>query len=331
MSAAASAVLQKDIELPIVVPKQKDVLTNFFLAATAASMASVITNPLEVVKTRMQLQNELVESSGRAVARVYKNPFQSLALIARTEGIRGLQSGLNMTIMYQFMIAGTRFGLYEPAKRALGVEKGESMYLVKNYAAGMLSGAVSSFTGNPFYLVRARLQASGSGAVTRGRHVYTSAFQGFKSVYQSDGLGGFFRGIGGAVPRVSFGSATQLSSYEFFKDMLLARPYLGYTFEDRTVMLHLSASVLAGFFCVTAMNPFDVISVRLYNQPLDPQTGKGLLYTGPIDCARKTLMTEGIRGAFKGWTVQYIRLGPHTVFTFLFWEQLKLAYDKFTS
>ncbi|RHY43962.1 hypothetical protein DYB38_004688 [Aphanomyces astaci] len=228
------------------------------------------------------------------------------------------------------MIAGTRFGLYDPAKRALGVEKGQSTYLVKNYLAGMLSGAVSSFTGNPFYLVRARLQASNSGAVTRGRHVYTSAFQGFKSVYQTDGVGGFFRGIGGAIPRVSFGSATQLSSYEFFKDMLLRRPYLGYSFQDQTVLLHLSASILAGFFCVTAMNPFDVISVRLYNQPLDPLTGKGLLYTGPLDCARKTLVTEGVKGAFKGWTVQYIRLGPHTVFTFLFWEQLKLAYEKIT-
>ncbi|RHY27404.1 hypothetical protein DYB32_007700 [Aphanomyces invadans] len=226
------------------------------------------------------------------------------------------------------MIAGTRFGLYEPAKRALGVEKGQPGYLIKNYLAGMASGAVSSFTGNPFVRPVHPPRPSNSGAVTRGRHVYTSAFQGFKAVYQSDGLSGFFRGIGGAIPRVSFGSATQLSSYEFFKDMLLARPYLGYQFQDKTVYLHLGASVLAGFFCVTAMNPFDVISVRLYNQPLDPQTGKGLLYTGPIDCARKTLMTEGIRGAFKGWTVQYIRLGPHTVFTFLFWEQLKLAYDR---
>ncbi|KAG9407693.1 hypothetical protein AC1031_002410 [Aphanomyces cochlioides] len=324
--SSSGVVVQNDLAVPkvAVAPKEKDVLTNFFLAATAASMAAVITNPLEVVKTRMQLQNELVDSSGRAITRVYKNPFQSLALIARTEGIRGIQSGLNMTIMYQFMIAGTRFALYEPAKKLCGVDKTQPTYLVNNFVAGVLSGAVSSFTGNPFYLVRARLQAANSGAVTHGRHVYTSAFQGFKAVYQSDGLLGFFRGIGSAIPRVSFGSATQLTCYEYFKDMLLER----YHFRDQTVALHFTSALLTGFFCVTAMNPFDVISVRLYNQPLDLKTGKGLLYTGPIDCAKKTLMTEGIRGAFKGWTVQYIRLGPHTVFTFLFWEQLKLAYDR---
>ncbi|OQR84569.1 hypothetical protein ACHHYP_13240 [Achlya hypogyna] len=314
-----------------VAPKDKTVLTSFFLAATAASCASVLTNPLEVVKTRMQLQNELVEASSKAVERVYKNPFQSLYVIGRQEGLRGLQSGLGMTIAYQFMIAGTRFGLHEPAKRLVGAERGADWYWGRTYMAGVLSGAASSFTGNPFYLVRARLQASNSGAVTRGRHQYASALEGFRAVYATDGLKGFFRGIGGAVPRVSFGSATQLTCYEYFKGMLLAQPCPGHVrFEDQTVLLHLSASILTGFFCVTAMNPFDVISVRLYNQPLDPKTGKGLLYTGPIDCAQKTLAKEGIRGAFKGWTVQYVRLGPHTVFTFLFWEQLKLAYDKFT-
>ncbi|OQS04620.1 solute carrier family 25 member 34 [Thraustotheca clavata] len=310
-------------------PKEKDVLTSFFLAATAASGASIITNPLEVVKTRMQLQNELVEASSKAVERVYKNPFQSLYVIGRQEGLRGLQSGLGMTLAYQFMIAGTRFGLHDPAKRLVGAEKGQNYYWTRLYLAGVLSGAASSFTGNPFYLVRARLQASNSSAVTRGRHQYSSAFEGFKAVYAQDGLQGFFRGIGGAVPRVSFGSATQLTCYEYFKGMLLNQPCPSiYQFNDSTVMLHLSASILTGFFCVTAMNPFDVVSVRLYNQPLDPLTGKGLLYDGPIDCAQKTLAKEGIRGAFKGWTVQYVRLGPHTVFTFLFWEQLKLAYDK---
>ncbi|KDO20760.1 hypothetical protein SPRG_13511 [Saprolegnia parasitica CBS 223.65] len=311
-------------------PKDKDVLTSFFLAATAASCASVLTNPLEVVKTRMQLQNELVEASSKAVERVYKNPFQALYVIGRQEGVRGLQSGLGMTIAYQFMIAGTRFGLHDPAKRLVGAEKGADWYWTRTYVAGVLSGAASSFTGNPFYLVRARLQASNSGAVTRGRHQYASALEGFKAVLATDGLKGFFRGIGGAVPRVSFGSATQLTCYEYFKGMLLSQPIPStYVFHDQTVALHLSASILTGFFCVTAMNPFDVVSVRLYNQPLDA-TGKGLLYDGPIDCAQKTLAKEGIKGAFKGWTVQYLRLGPHTVFTFLFWEQLKQAYDRFT-
>ncbi|KDO20065.1 hypothetical protein SPRG_21388 [Saprolegnia parasitica CBS 223.65] len=289
-------------------PKDKDVLTSFFLAATAASCASVLTNPLEVVKTRMQLQNELVEASSKAVERVYKNPFQALYVIGRQEGVRGLQSGLGMTIAYQFMIAGTRFGLHDPAKRLVGRREGRGLVLDAD--------------------VRCR-RALGRCVVVHGQP-YASALEGFKAVLATDGLKGFFRGIGGAVPRVSFGSATQLTCYEYFKGMLLSQPIPStYVFHDQTVALHLSASILTGFFCVTAMNPFDVVSVRLYNQPLDA-TGKGLLYDGPIDCAQKTLAKEGIKGAFKGWTVQYLRLGPHTVFTFLFWEQLKQAYDRLT-
>jgi len=33
--------------------------------------------------------------------------------------------------------------------------------------------------------------------------------------------------------------------------------------------------------------------------------------------------TEGIRGFFKGFMPNYIRLGPHTVLCFVFWDALR--------
>lgn len=65
------------------------------------------------------------------------------------------------------------------------------------------------------------------------------------------------------------------------------------------------------------MNPFDVVATRIYNQKV------GERYAGPIDCLKQTFKTEGISGFFKGWFPHYLRLGPHTILTFLFWEQFK--------
>lgn len=50
--------------------------------------------------------------------------------------------------------------------------------------------------------------------------------------------------------------------------------------------------MVAGLVVTTAMNPFDVISTRLYTQ------GGGVTerYTGPLDCAVKTVRAEGFRG-----------------------------------
>ena len=49
----------------------------------------------------------------------------------------------------------------------------------------------------------------------------------------------------------------------------------------------------------TSMTPFDVVSTRLYNQPVDPKTGKGTVYKGIVDCALKIFKTEGFLGFYK--------------------------------
>lgn len=61
------------------------------------------------------------------------------------------------------------------------------------------------------------------------------------------------------------------------------------------------ASMISGFLVCIGMNPFDVVSTRMYNQAVDPTTGRGLTYRNPIDCFRKTVKSEGIAGLYKGF------------------------------
>lgn len=51
--------------------------------------------------------------------------------------------------------------------------------------------------------------------------------------------------------------------------------------------------------------------------------GKGLLYNGIIDCFIKMAKTEGALGFFKGWGPCYLRIGPHSLLTLVFWDFLK--------
>ncbi len=45
-----------------------------------------------------------------------------------------------------------------------------------------------------------------------------------------------------------------------------------------------------------------------------------------MDCLVKTVRNEGLRALQKGWLAQYARLGPHTVLTFVFLEQVKPVF-----
>jgi solute carrier family 25 protein 34/35 len=70
---------------------------------------------------------------------------------------------------------------------------------------------------------------------------------------------------------------------------------------------HFMSSMLSGAAVTTAMNPLDVVSTRLYNQ--SSNTGERY-YKGWIDCVLKTARAEGWHGFYKGYTAQYLRLGP---------------------
>lgn len=38
-------------------------------------------------------------------------------------------------------------------------------------------------------------------------------------------------------------------------------------------------------------------------------TGHGHLYSGVMDCLRKTVAAEGLRGLYKGWLPNWLRIG----------------------
>ncbi|GCB68971.1 hypothetical protein scyTo_0008309, partial [Scyliorhinus torazame] len=100
-------------------------------------------------------------------------------------------------------------------------------------------------------------------------------------------------------------------------------------FSSDSWLVGLAGGMMSSVAVVITMTPFDVISTRLYNQPVD-EVGKGRLYKGFWDCLLKVSCKEGILGLYKGIGPGYFRLGPHTVFSLLFWDELKkLAYPDY--
>lgn len=267
---------------------------------------------MEVVKTRLQLDGEGAKLSKSS--RQYHGIGHALKSIGQTEGIRGLQAGLTPALAYQVTMNGCRLGLYEPVQHLL-----KDNFQVDTTAAwakalaGALSGAVGASLGSPMYLVKSRLQAQSKFFKAKEAHSYTGVIDAFRKIYGAEGFKGLFRGVDGALPRVMCGSATQLSSYDTFKGYIA-----GLGVIPAGVPQHLAASLLASLLTVTVMNPLDVVSTRLYQS-----AGKATFYTGPLDCLIKTVRAEGIFALQKGWLAQYARLGPHTVLTFIFLEQVK--------
>lgn len=304
-------------------------LGGFIAGGIAACGAVTFTNPIELIKTRMQLQGEL--SASADAPKLYRNPVQAAGVIFKNEGVRGLQQGLLCGYFYQIGLNGCRIGFYEPSRyyitRALFPSEfhEDALHIPQNLLVNVLSGLVSGSAGaviaNPFFLIKTRMQSYNKAhaklKVSVGQQTYyRGVFDGFRQIYRAEGVKGLFRGTDAAVLRTGAGSAAQLPVYNLTKNYLLKHHIL----QDGTLGLHFASSSMAGLGVAIVMNPWDVVLTRLYNQ-------KGDLYKGPVDCLAKTIRAEGPMALYKGFWAQLLRIGPHSILTLMFMEQLmKLVY-----
>ncbi|XP_059151378.1 solute carrier family 25 member 35-like isoform X2 [Physella acuta] len=298
----------------------------FLIGGLATCGAGFFTNPLEVVKTRMQLQGELRAHGQYAVH--YRNAFHALVTIAKNDGLLALQSGLVPALWYQFFMNGTRLGAYQ-VQVNMGLTKnsnGQHSFL-RSVAAGAFAGCIGAIVGSPLYMVKTHLQSKANKEIAVGhQHPHESMSHAIKSIYKDHGTFGLWRGVSGAMVRVTVGSASQLSTFSFSKNFIQETKI----FTPNSFLSTLSASMVSGIFVTLFMTPFDVVSTRLYNQPFT-QSGHGAIYSGVTDCFLKIFRSEGLWGFYKGWFPSYLRIGPHTTISLVLWDEIRKLYNTRTA
>ena len=277
--------------------------------AAAGCTSVILTNPIEVVKTRMQLQGEL-----GAKQRPFKHSLQCFMTILKNEGItHGLQKGLSPGLMYQLTMQGSRLGTYPKIKRKL--LSNNVNYKLSTFIAGGISGIIGGLCSNPFHLIKVRLQSQADGkTVALGtQHGYKSLLNAVKGVItEKKSISGLWYMSHSNMIRAGIGSSAQLMTFDNIRKWLMNE----YGYKKQSISTNLIASFMASFVVVTAIEPIDVITTRLFNAKKDEQR-----YNGIIDCAIKTLRKEGLRGLYKGWTASYFRAGPHTVIVLMLWSK----------
>ena len=136
-------------------------------------------------------------------------------------------------------------------------------------------------------------------------------------IVRREGVLGLWRGVGPTVQRAAIITASQIPSYDHTKHTLLNNQYMHEGFR-----LHLVSSMVAGLVCATVTSPVDVIKTRMMNQRVVGSNAE--LYKSTLDCLFKTVRTESPFALYKGFIPNWMRIGPHTVITFLIFEQLRM-------
>ncbi|MQL41278.1 hypothetical protein EI012_25500, partial [Escherichia coli] len=201
--------------------------------------------------------------------------------LVQQEGLAALFSGVSATVLRQTLYSTTRMGLYDVLKKKWSDPNasGGNMPLARKIEAGLIAGGIGAAVGNPADVAMVRMQADGRLPPAQRRN-YKSVVDAIYTMAKREGVTSFWRGSSLTVNRAMLVTASQLASYDQFKEMILEKGVM----RDG-LGTHVTASFAAGFVASVASNPVDVIKTRVMNMKVEP--GAAPPYSGALDCALK--------------------------------------------
>ncbi|KAF1917017.1 mitochondrial carrier domain-containing protein [Ampelomyces quisqualis] len=239
--------------------------------------------------------------------------LQMFSHVVRNDGIMALYRGISAAQLRQGTYSMTRFGVYETLKDRMTTPNKKPSFLTLVGMAS-ISGFLGGFAGNPGDILNVRMQ-NDAALPHEQRRNYKHAIDGVFRMAREEGVRSLWKGVWPNSSRAVLMTVGQLATYDGFKQTLLE-----YTPLKDGLSTHFTASFLAGFVATTICSPVDVIKTRV----MSSNEHHGILKL-VTDITRQ----EGIRWMFKGWVPSFIRVGPHTILTFLFLEQHKKWYRQF--
>lgn len=278
-----------------------------------------LTQPLDCIKVRHQLQLEPIKKNTGAK---YTSTFQTLVMMFKEEGIRGLWKGhvpgqiLSVTYGFGQFLAYDNFNRH--SRKIKFFDKHSD---VRHIVGGGLAGAFGMSIATPFDVVRTRFIAQDHNTG------YKSILDAFTSINRNEGLRGLFRGLVPSVTAIAPNAAIQFGTYNF----ILERYKLIMEVENVSRHTILLAGTFSGIIAKSCIYPLDLTKKRLQIQEFHLHRttyGKNISTTGMFDCLRKTFAEERFTGLYKGLAPAVIKSGMMSGLYFFFFEEIMTAFNR---
>ncbi|KAJ9106795.1 hypothetical protein QFC20_003979 [Naganishia adeliensis] len=156
----------------------------------------------------------------------------------------------------------------------------------KDLLAGTVGGIAQVLVGQPFDMVKVRMQTSAPGT-------FSSALDCASRVLKNEGPLAFYKGT--LTPLLGIGACVsiQFAALESAKRYFRGNKAPG---QELSLPELCAAGAFAGVANTIVSGPVEHIRIRLQTQPnVTPK-----LYNGPLDCIKKLYAANGIAGVFKG-------------------------------
>jgi dicarboxylate transporter 10 len=302
-AAAAAAPAAAAAAAPVVKVDRTKRQARWYHGGLAGTCAAGFTHPLDLIKVQLQTQQKAeLGMVGMAVK------------VVKSDGFFALYSGISAGVLRQLTYTLTRFGVYEMVKNHVANTRPQRKNLSFAERLGLAggSGFVGAIVGNFADVTNVRMQNDVKLPKEQRRN-YKHVFDAMTRVIREEGVLKLFNGVSMNSFRGALMTIGQIAFYDQVKQMMIQTGY----FKD-TVPTHLSASIIAATMATILTQPADVVKTRLMN-------AKPGEYSGLLQVFAE-VGKNGPQGFFKGFIPAFIRLAPHTILLFIFFEQIRMAF-----
>ncbi|KAF9507079.1 hypothetical protein BS47DRAFT_1378002 [Hydnum rufescens UP504] len=267
--------------------------------AAAGVVAMTLTYPLIFLSTRAAVQTRQVN----------KSLYDVVVHIIKTEGITGLYTGLNSSLMGVGITNGFYYYFYEQTREGLLKRrpKGASQALttLESMLTGLVAGSATTILCNPIWVVQTTqavqtVQDLSSSGHSQPSRVTTKMgiIETISHIIRKGGIGALWRGIGPALVLV-INPIIQYTIFEQLKNWLTVRRSAKLGIPKAVAILtdldYFILGALSKLIATSVTYPYIVIKSRL-------QSGheSALRYKSSLDGMLTVLKEEGISGLYKG-------------------------------
>ncbi|KAF4368364.1 hypothetical protein F8388_019081 [Cannabis sativa] len=170
----------------------------------------------------------------------------------------------------------------------------------KEYVAGLLAGVSTVAIGHPFDTVKVKLQKHNTEA--HGIQ-YKNGWHCTTRILRTEGIRGLYRGATSSFVGVSFESSLVFGIYSQTKQFLQGST------QSSAPQPHIiiPSAAYGGAIISFILCPSELIKCRMQIQGTDSLVPLTSGYSGPLDCAVKTVKSEGVKGIFRGGGATLLR------------------------
>jgi solute carrier family 25 phosphate transporter 23/24/25/41 len=303
----------------------KEMLANVYAGMVAGVVSRTATAPFDRLRTLMQaglgfpLRPPSVEGSSKEGLYAKFHPklrrfvpvreqgvFRAMAYVYEEGGWIGFFRGNGTNCLKIAPEYALKFTLNPIVVQYFSPDGDKSRAtLVQQFTAGCISGAATTATIYPLEVIKVRMTVAEAGEYKSLRDCIARTAQNGRpgEVW----IARFYRGFGASLMGSVPFSGTQLGLNSYFRERYKKVDQPHATGSGLNYTTSVCISLVSSFAGITLAYPLNLVRTKLMTQGVNNRT---VLYHGVLDCLRKTVHYEGVKGLYRGFVPNCMKALP---------------------